>query len=254
MAQTVIQNEKALLPWSGIIYVGEDWSSLVNIWAFRDLVYNHKSETATISFDNVEDIKRVKYFNKGSFEFKLAEVDSSIWPLFNKGLIDVNYVPATTQSVTDEEVTMKADKVVLLANKNGDWTRVANIVVKSADWATTYTEGTDYEVVVDARGYTGLVIVDGGGINDGDTVKVSYDYTPVKYRSITFKASGISQPIVARFEHTSNDGKKCIIDLENVSNIKTLGIDFVGDNDDDVATMDIELEGYVKEFIDEITV
>jgi len=254
MAQTTIQNDKALIAGSGIIYVWEDFSSLVNIGAFRDLVYNHKAETATISFDNVEDIKRTKYFNKGSFDFKLAEVDSSVWNLFNKGLVDITTVPWTTQAITDESIVLNDGKYTLLANKNWDNTRVGNIVVKSSDWATTYTEWTDYEVITTPDGYTGILIVDGGAIASGDTVLVSYDYTPAEYRSITFKTSGVNAPIVARFVHTNNEGKTYTIDLENVSNIKTLWIDFVWDNDDDVATMEIELEGYIKEIKDEITV
>ena len=254
MAQTTVQNEKALLPWSGVIYIGEDWSSLVNIGAFRDLVYNHKSETTSLVFDNVDEIKRIKNNRKVSFEFKLAEVEPNLWRLFNKGLVNVEYVAWTTQTVTDESVVMADNKVNLLANRNGDGTRVANITVKSSNGATTYTEGTDYEVVVNENGYTGLVIVQGGGISDGDTVLVSYDYTPITMKRITFVDSWVAQWVVVRFVHTDNEGKKIEIDLENVSNIKTLGIDFVGDNDDDVAVMDIELEGYLVEYRDEITV
>ena len=254
MTQTKIQNINSMIAGSWALYVWSDFSSLQNIGAIRDLAFNHKAETSTITFDNVKEVEKEKNFDKASFSFKLAELDPNIWSLFHKGLINVDYVNWTVQSITDESLVADTTKVIRLINKNGDDTKDTNIVVKSSDWATTYTENTDYEIVVTPDGYTAFVLIDWGGIANGDTVLVSYDYTPITMKKISFESWWLAKTIVARLVHTENDWKTYEIDLYSVTNIKTVGIDFKGDNDDDIATMDIELEWYVKEIRDEVSI
>lgn len=75
--------------------------------------------------------------------------------------------PATTASVTDESQTFENNKVTL------DNAHVSNVTVTDVGGATTYTEGTDYEINTE----TGVITrVDGGGITAGETVEVDYDY------------------------------------------------------------------------------
>lgn len=73
-------------------------------------------------------------------------------------------------TVTNEDVTSDTDAWVSLANKR---VRPGTAVVKDTTLATTYTEGTDY--VID-YGDGKLWTINGGGISDAASLKVTYDY------------------------------------------------------------------------------
>jgi hypothetical protein len=77
------------------------------------------------------------------------------------------------------------------------------------------------------------------------TFTITYNYTPAQSRKFTFAETGIATRFYARFIHERPDGKQIIIDLKDVQNLTWLTIDFVGNSDDDVASVDIELNGKV---------
>ncbi|MFW5868402.1 MAG: glycoside hydrolase family 20 zincin-like fold domain-containing protein [Armatimonadota bacterium] len=84
----------------------------------------------------------------------------------------------------DEELTLSGTEPVALEHPNVLRTDATDIVITSADGATTYTEGEDYEVIegvtdfpyeADAEPYR-IRRIAGGGIADGATVLASYDH------------------------------------------------------------------------------
>lgn len=98
-----------------------------------------------------------------------AELEVTLYdlsPLTLAMALRATHSEITPEMVTDEEITFAAfDTFVDLAN----FASMGSIVVKSNDGATTYTEGTDYDVT-----YKSVSALDGGAIGSTDTVKVSY--------------------------------------------------------------------------------
>ncbi|MGM0488437.1 MAG: glycoside hydrolase family 20 zincin-like fold domain-containing protein [Planctomycetota bacterium] len=84
----------------------------------------------------------------------------------------------------DEELVLNGTEPVALEHANVLRTEATDIVIASADSATTYAEGRDYEVIdgvtefpyrPDAKPYR-IRRVEAGGIADGATVLASYDH------------------------------------------------------------------------------
>jgi hypothetical protein len=71
---------------------------------------------------------------------------------------------------------------------------------------------------------------------------------------MTFNTGGTKTYKVARIVNVNNDGKEFRIDLENVTNIKPLTTPFQADDSDDIMVCSMELEGSVKEIVDEQSV
>lgn len=96
-------------------------------------------------------------------------------PVFDKMLgLDLLNVAAAPVSITGESVgsAVSQGTIYRFVNKNGDGTEVASIVVTDGTGALTLH--TDYEVGVDADGYTYIVIL----VTTTGATTVDYDYTP----------------------------------------------------------------------------
>ena len=60
MSQTNLQKSEALRYGSVTLSIGDDFSSLVNIGAIRNMSFEHKAENIEVAFDNVPSIKKFK--------------------------------------------------------------------------------------------------------------------------------------------------------------------------------------------------
>ena len=251
--QTTVQKNNAIRDGSVAIKVSDqnDFNNLVDIGAIRDPVINPQNNEENIEFDNVKDIRQFSEGDKVQISFVLAEINWSNIERMNSGMISVTNVAGSSTSVTDEDVTLNDDESTRLANKNGDDTKVSSITVTGSGGTPSYSEGTDYEVFVDAEGYTNLIIVDGGGISDGETVEVDYDYTPNAHKKITFTRSGQKSKIGVRLINTDENDNDLKFDVQDCTNIEQSSLDFASDDEAEIATYQINLEGYVKEIIDE---
>jgi len=84
----------------------------------------------------------------------------------------------------DEELTLTGVEPVALEHNNVLRTDATDIVITSADGATTYTEGEDYEVIDGVTGFPYMPDaepyrirrIEDGAIDDGATVLASYDH------------------------------------------------------------------------------
>jgi len=251
--QTTIQKSNAIRKGSVNIQVSDanDFNNLVDIGAIRDPVINPQNNEESIEFDNVKDLRQYSEGDKVQVSFVLNEINWSNIERMNSGMISVTNVAGSSTSVTDEDVVLNDDESTRLANKNGDDTKVTSITVTGSGGTPSYTEGTDYEVFVDAEGYTNLVIVDGGGISDGETVEVDYSYTPNAHKKVTFNRIGEKSKIGVRLVNTDGNDKDLKIDIQDCTNIEQSSLDFASDDESEVATYQINLEGYIKEIIDE---
>ena len=101
---------------------------------------------------------------------RIASVTGSISAL---SISKENIALALRGLITTESVTAVVDEAkVVYQGAFVEFAKVpdtATIIIKSDDDVTTYTAGTDYEIK-----QSGVVILAGGGISSGDSVKLSY--------------------------------------------------------------------------------
>lgn len=136
-----------------------------------------------------------------------------------------------TAAYTQEAGTLTTKEIEI--KKVGNWFRIGfrNIsdtgfaVVDSTD--TSLTAGTDFEVNYSA----GLIrALNGGGVTDGDVIKVSGSYTPVSGTRIY----GATKPIIkgaVHFEGVNlSNGKKCIVDVWKTTLQPDSEVNFLADD------------------------
>jgi len=251
MAQTTGQKPDSLRFGSGQVLIGADAGSLVDIGCLRGLSFVSKAENSEVEFDNCPSILKFAKGDRGSFTLDLAEVDFTTLSQTDDGLVNLVFNAGTPVSITDETKTITSETPLQFDNKNGDNTRVASIVVTDVGGATTYVEGTDYEVFVGANGYTGILMIDGGAITSGQDVEIDYDYTPNANKTLTFNTTGSKVGKYVRIINTDSQGRTFQIDIQDASNINALEMPFVSDNEDDVMVVSLELEGTIVNMIDE---
>lgn len=250
MSQTNLQKADALRYGSVTLSLGDDFSSLVNIGAIRNMSFEHKAENVEVTFDNVPSIKKFKNGRKASFVFDLAEIDLTTFAQTDSGLVVQTNIAGSPVNITDESIMLDGVEGKAFAHKNGDSSLPSSIVVTDSG-GSALTENTDYTIQLGADGYARIARIDGGGISDGEEVLVDYTYTPNVSKKMTFNTGGTKTYKVARIVNVDNDGKEFRIDLENVTNIKPLTTPFQADDSDDIMTCSMELEGSVKEVVDE---
>lgn len=250
MSQTNLQKSDALRYGSVTLSVGDDFSSLINIGAIRNMSFEHKAENIEVAFDNVPSIKKFKNGRKASFVFDLAEIDITTFAKTDAGLVVQTDITGSAVNITDESLTLDGVEGKAFANKNGDGSLPSSIVVTDSG-GSALAENTDYTIQLGADGFARIARIDGGGIADGEEVLIDYTYTPNASKKMTFNTGGTKTYKVARIVNINNDGKEFRIDLENVTNIKPLTTPFQADDSDDIMTCSMELEGSVKEVVDE---
>jgi len=254
MSQTNIQRNEALRYGSVTLFIGDDFGSLINVGAIRNMSFEHKAENIEVAFDNVPAIKKFKNGNKASFVFDLAEIDLTTFAYTDAGLVVQTNIAGAPVNITNENAVLSGVLGKALQNKNGNGAVVTGIVVTDESGVTTYVLNQDYTVQIGADGYTRIARIEGGDIDDGDTVLVDYTYTPNASKKVTFYNGGTKTYKVARIVNVNNGGKEFRIDLENVTNIKPLTTPFQADDSDGIMVCSIELSGTVKEIVDEQSV
>ncbi|HMY80493.1 MAG TPA: hypothetical protein PK048_01455 [Candidatus Absconditabacterales bacterium] len=247
---TGIVNDQRLLAGAGEFYYGTSLSSLVRIGAYRDATIESKRESSELVFDN-DKINKFKKGSEFSFKFKLAEIDPDTLASINDGWISKTTVPSGTP-VTGATQFVDGDSweylnLIEIAHQNHDNSAI-NITSVSGSIDGPLTVNVDYFQVIGPLGKRCIYFKSGGAITTvSQKITISYDYTPAESRKFTFAETGIATRFYARFIHERPDGKQIIINLKDVQNLTGLTIDFVGNSDDDVATVDVELNGKVTQ-------
>jgi len=254
MAQTTIQKEKAIRKGSVRVLVGDNFSSLTDIGAIRDPKLVSLVEQQEISFDNVNNLRQFAEGAKVQFEFLLTEINLTNLAKFDKGLVSVESVAGApvagaTQTVFDG--SWEYNQFVKLANQNGDGTSPTVNSVTGATNGLLVSE-TDYFVGQNNAGDWGIFVIDSATVTtESQNLVINYDYTPSASKKITFTQLGTKELIVMRLTNTDADGKVFKIDVEDVTNVEAPSIDFAGDDEADIATVPMKLQGYIVEITDE---
>lgn len=243
---TGIVNEARLLSGAGEFYYGTSLASLVRIGAYRDATVESKRESTELVFDN-DKINKYKKGREFSFKFQLGEIDPDTLAGINDGWITSSTVAGSPVTGATQAFVNPSAYLTLLEieNQNSDLTLLTvTSVVGSTDGALV--ANTNYVLVKWPNGKTNIYFKSGGAITTlTQTFTVTYNYTPAASKKFTFTDNGVATKFYARFIHERADGKQVLIDLEDVQNISGFTINFTGNEEDDVATMDIELNGKV---------
>ncbi len=243
--QTNIQNGNTIRFGSAKIEVGESVSDLVNLGAAQNVVFTESFTPIVIAPHNAPEITVGVREHYATTTFDLWEVDLKNLNLIRGGLDNYSTVSGTPISVTDELVRLDGTKMVRLANRNGDGSEPTNITVKDSI-GTTAVRNTDYVIGVDASGWPVVGRVDGSTvITDGETVKVSYTYTPNASTKLSSGGKNTINPRVVRLTNTNAAGKKFQITIYAAKNQTGIELTLPGDDSEDPVAVPIELKGTV---------
>lgn len=150
-----------------------------------------------------------------------AEISLTLYDL-NHANLALAYWGTSTDvaggTVANEAVTAYTGSLARLAHAGA-----SSVVVTDSSGATTYTLGTDYTVTG-----AGVIIADGGAIQNGSTINVSYSYgDQVVIEAMTTGARAMY--ILLDGINNAMDGKPRIVDLWKVQFEAGQGIDYKGD-------------------------
>lgn len=254
MTQTTIQDISTIRKGSVRVLVGPDFSSLVDIGALRDVGSESMAEKQSIEFDNVDPLKKFVNGRKFHATFTLAEINFDNLKALDPAFINIQTTPATiVNNATQLVVSGKwnYDQFIEIEHQNGNGSALN---IDSVVGATTGALVADDDFhVIEVNGKYGIVIHDTGSpeIPLNQNVTITYDYTPNAGKSMSFNDSGNAELVCMRLINVNEDNKEFRIDVENGVNMIPLAIDYAGDNEDDVATMQIDFQGDLVEFYDE---
>lgn len=239
--QNSVQKVKSVRFWSGTLSMSSDgWSTWINLWALKDATLNVTKSIIELIVDNAKMPPKVKVdeavFSANLYEIVLANLQTI------DGLADYSTIDGTPTAVTGEALGTgwTVDTPIKLANKNGDNTEVASIVI-DAD-GTPLVLDTDYRVYVGSDGYTYIYpLTAQAGVLDAD-----YSYTPLASSEQLYK--DIIKTLATnrfKFENADEDGK--IFGIEFYEGYNRAGIEATflpDDTTDDALNIPIEIKAY----------
>lgn len=255
--QTTWQKPNAKRFGSVKLEVGADASTLVDLGAIRSAKFKDKISNFSVKPDNANELFYYSQGDKVSFTCLLLEVDLTTL----KNLEGGRYTIATeagslvnNYSQVEAANSWAYNTFIKFDYQNSDGTCV------NIDSVTAGTDGalvlnTDYITHQSADGSWGIMLIDGTKLTTlNQTITIQYDYTPAVSKTLTPTSFGNKTTVYARLTNTNREGKKMVIDISGVSNIKPIELGFVSDYAEDIMGVEIELEGYVVSIYDEQSV
>jgi hypothetical protein len=255
MAQTAIQELDAIRKGSVRVLIGEAFDSLVDIGALRNPVFNSLVENQSIEFDNTDPLRKFVKGQRVQVTFDLAEINFDNLAKLDDGIINLTTVAGT---IVNNATQVKAsgawafETFFPIEHQNGDGSAlVVDSVVGSVDGALT--EDVDFHVAI-VNGVYGIVVhnTGSGGVSTlVQNITVTYDYTPNASKKITFNDQGNKVLKCMRIVNTDENDKEFRIDIEEGTNFAALSLTFAADDADDVATLPVDFQGKIVEWVDE---
>lgn len=148
------------------------------VWVNMGPIINFTPNVNLETYDHFDprpgqQVKDLSVIISKSFSFTFTSEELNPFVMSALMLASGYEEPGTTVSVTDESTTFASDDFAPLAH-----TPLSSPAptVTDTGGSTTYTAGTDYEVVVAPDGAPYLYRLSGGSISAGATVLVDYDY------------------------------------------------------------------------------
>jgi hypothetical protein len=243
--QTTTQKVSTIRFGSAKIEVGEAVASLVNLGTAQNVVFTESFTPIVLKPDNAPEITVGVREHYATAKFDLWEVDLSNLNLIRGGLDTYSTVAASPVTVTDELIKLDGVKMVRFANKSGDGSEPTSISVKDSSNSTA-VRNTDYVIGVDAAGWPVIGRVAASTvITTGETVKVTYTYTPNASTKLSTGGLNTINPRVVRLTNSNSAGKKFQITIYAAKNQGGIELKLPGDDSEDPLAVHIELKGIV---------
>jgi hypothetical protein len=241
--QTSAQHSETIRFGSAKIEVGETEESLVNLGLATGIKFTEEYTPVVLKPDNAPEIVVGVKDHSATVEFEMWEVNLTNLNLIRGGIDTLGSVKGSPTPVSEETHTLTGTNFVRLAHKNGDGTEVDSIVVKNAA-DTAAVRNTDYVVAVDEEGYTCIArVADSTVIEDGDSVKVNYTYTPNAATTLSTGGKNTVSARVVRLTNTNAAGKKFEITVYAAKNQGGIELELPADDGDEPLKPTITLKG-----------
>lgn len=219
--------------------------SAVSIGMLDGCSFKVTGDTSTVETDNADDIDF-------GMTGQQAEIAASAWKNLD---LDVLYhllgemgsltttAASEPVSVTNERITLTSEIPQRLQHKSADTAGCTILSVTDSGGKTVYQVDTDYRTAVTPFGYTTIMRLDSGTIADGQQVCVSYTYTPIQSRKLTYGSSKMPVYLHVWLVNTNAEGKQFIIEIYKVSSIQSLELTLGSDKAKALMQMPISLVG-----------
>jgi hypothetical protein len=239
--QTTVQDSNTIRFGSAKIEAGANVGALTDLGAANNVVFNETWDNVKVMSANAGEIVVGVRNQMATVTFDMLEANLTNLNILRGGIDTYTATAAAPVAVTNENVVMTGVTGQRLAYKNGAGTIVTGIVVDNSG-GVPYTIATDYYVGIDAAGYTVITRRAGGGIADGETVKVDYTYTPSTAKNLSSGGKFTMTPKVLRLTNTNEAGKTFVMTFYRVKS--TQGIQLTLNTDDavDPNVVNVQLE------------
>lgn len=245
-----IINQERLIPGAGEFFIWPSLGSFARVGAYRDASIESRRESSELVFNN-DKVNKYKKGREFGFKFKLGEIDPDLIYEMNKWWIERTSIAGTavtggTATLDGTAGTYEYERAIELPVQNHDLSLVTVSAISGS------VDGSiDAGLFVVKKGSNGKSVVifsSGAGITTlAQVFTLTVDYTPAQSIKLNFIETGVATKFFAKFIHERPDGKQILITLEDVQNLSPLTIEFVGNEDDDVATIEVELVGKVMD-------
>lgn len=239
--QNSVQKVKSVRFGSGTLSISTDGgSSWTNLWALKDANLNVTKSIIEVVMDNAKMPPKVK-IDEAVFSANLYEIVLENLQAID-GISTYTTVDGSATPVTGEALGTgwTVDQPIKLANKNGDNTEVASIVI-DAD-AVALVLDTDYRVYVGSDGYTYIYpLTAQTGVLDAD-----YTYTPLASKEQLYR--DVVKTLATnrfKFVNVDEDGKEFGVEFYEGFNRAGIDATFLPDDTtDDALNIPIEIKAY----------
>lgn len=241
--QTATQHSETIRFGSAKIEVGPDVEHLTNLGLATGVKFTEESTPITLKPDNAPEIIVGVKDHTATVEFEMWEVNLTNLNLIRGGIDTLSNVAATEATATAEAHVLTGTTGVRLNHKNGSGAKVTISASVALD-DEAVVEDTDFVTYIDSEGYTCVARVAGSTkLTSGDTLKVTYAYTP--YASTTLSSGGKNTVTarVVRLTNTNAAGKVFRITVYAAKNQGGIVLTLPADDGDEPLKPTITLRG-----------
>lgn len=244
--QTSAQNSASIRFGSAKIEIGATVESLTNLGLATGIEFTEESEQIVLKPDNAPEIVVGVKNHTATVKFELWELDLENLNLIRGGIDSYAATDTTPVTITAEAHAIAGTTGVRLNHKNGDNTLVT-ISAATNLAGTNAVSGTDYVAYIDPDGYTCVTRVPTSTVlaADGDTIKVTYEYTPLSAKTLSTGGLNTIAARVVRLTNTNGAEKIFRITVYAAKNSGGINLQLPADDADEPLKPTIELRGVV---------
>lgn len=248
VTQTSVQEDNTIRFGAGKLEYESDAGAWVDVGWFEDGKFGDRWEKVVLKGANIGTYRSRIKDHELFFEGALVEINWEKLAAIRGGIDTLDTDTGVEVTVTDEPHTLTGTTGVRLNHRMGTGAEVSTIVVEDSTTPTAVeaVRGTDYVCYQDGDGYTCIARIAGSTtITTGETVKVSYKYTP---NAATILKSGGKTEIGFRRWRMSNlneDSKIFQVLMKKGSVEGGLSIDLKSDDDGEPWRLPFAIVGVV---------